>query len=256
MIHVRALAGGIGPRIAGTASERKGAQYIVGVMRGFGYQVRVEGGIPIRGREGTTQDILATSSRHLGNETLILGAHYDSMIGPGANDNASGVAVLLDTARLLADHPLAYRLVFAFFGAEEVHHEGSWWLVRAGRLGQVKGMIAVDMIGLGDRLYLNYAAGPNEVGERLRRAAWTIGLDLVKQIDDSHSDHEAFERAGIPAAWLQRLPDAENHSAGDRVERIRPKYVQEVVDLVCTCLMDDERSIFSPDDAPESSTDH
>jgi hypothetical protein len=252
MRHVRVLADQIGPRAAGGPAERRAAHYIIGVLDGLGYRVSVHDGIPIGGRESQTLDIVATSPHHRGPWATIVGAHYDSMVGrdrsPGANDNATGVAVLLETARLLADVPLGYEVRFMFFGAEEVHHDGSRWMaatpgLKAGHDGAVpvRDMIEIDMVGVGDRLCLNYAAGQNDVGRELLQSARTIGLHLVQQGDDPHSDHEAFERVGIPSAWIQRLPDGANHTHNDTSARIKPRDLQDVVDLLCTCLVQRRR---------------
>ena len=68
--------------------------------------------------------VAVTQNRNTGRE-IILSAHIDSAGTPGAQDNASGVAVLLELARTLPKLNLPFRLRFVFFGAEEVGLLGS-----------------------------------------------------------------------------------------------------------------------------------
>lgn len=91
----------------------------------------------------------------LPNEILLLGAHYDTAIGsPGANDNASGVALLLATAKRLRDAPLGRTVRIVFFVNEENPFSGGVQMgsrVHADRCRErgddLVGMISVDSIG-------------------------------------------------------------------------------------------------------------
>ena len=88
-------------------------------------------------------------------EILVVGAHYDSVIGsPGANDNGSGVAALLALARRFANRPCMRTLRFVAFTNEEPAHfqtreMGSWvYASRCKARGdQISGMISVETIG-------------------------------------------------------------------------------------------------------------
>ncbi|PWI15272.1 peptidase M28 [Streptomyces sp. Act143] len=80
---------------------------------------------------------------------VVVGAHLDSVSGsPGADDNASGVAVLLETARLLAEAPAPARVVLAVFDMEELGLIGARQAARelAGG-GGVRGMICLESVG-------------------------------------------------------------------------------------------------------------
>lgn len=80
---------------------------------------------------------------------VVVGAHLDSVSGsPGADDNASGVAVLLETARLLAAAPVPPRVVLAVFDMEELGLIGARQAARQlGRDGGVRGMICLESVG-------------------------------------------------------------------------------------------------------------
>ncbi|WP_046730224.1 M28 family peptidase [Streptomyces humi] len=80
---------------------------------------------------------------------VVVGAHLDSVSGsPGADDNASGVAVVLETARLLAGAPVPPRVVLAVFDMEELGLIGARQAARElGRGPEVRGMICLESVG-------------------------------------------------------------------------------------------------------------
>jgi len=88
-------------------------------------------------------------------KVLVVGAHYDTVIGtPGADDNASGVAGLLELARLLADVPMDKTVQFVAFTLEEppffrTRHMGSYIYAKSlkDRVADVEGMICLESIG-------------------------------------------------------------------------------------------------------------
>jgi Zn-dependent M28 family amino/carboxypeptidase len=83
---------------------------------------------------------------------VLLGAHYDSVSGsPGANDNASGTAVVLEIARKLSGTPLARQAWFVAFDGEEDGLHGSKAFVNSAKsqfLSELQGMLNFDMVGL------------------------------------------------------------------------------------------------------------
>ena len=262
--HVRYLAEEIGVRQAGTEGEMRAARYIAQVMREQGYEVEMQDGIPIRGRDRTTANVIARRAGSEGGEVIVLGAHYDSRVGaeasPGANDNASGVAVLLEVARELREVRLGCEVRFAFFGAEEVGYDGSRGYVKnaerrtmntegtatARQAARIAAMVEVDMVGVGERLYLNYAGRANDVGEWVKEVGKMLGVRLEEREGNGHSDHEAFARVGIPAVWIERLPDEANHTHLDKADRVKGEKLQEVVDLVATWVMERRKATSPP----------
>ena len=86
-------------------------------------------------------------------DVVILGAHFDAVMGaPGADDNGSGVAVLLEAARILAQTPLRSRLLICAFNLEELNMIGSTHFVRKLKSANapVRGMISLEMVGYTD----------------------------------------------------------------------------------------------------------
>lgn len=86
--------------------------------------------------------------------TFVLGAHYDTVEGtPGADDNASAVAALLEIARCLQPVPLKSSLIFAGFTLEEHGFVGSRYFVQQARQSNlpIRGMISMEMVGFRTR---------------------------------------------------------------------------------------------------------
>jgi Peptidase family M28 len=81
--------------------------------------------------------------------TILVGAHYDTVLkSPGADDNATGVAVVLEVVRLLASRPTSRTLQVAFFDREEIGLLGSLAFTgNAARLKDLQGAIVLDMVG-------------------------------------------------------------------------------------------------------------
>ena len=249
--HVRALADQIGPRGAGSDAERRAGDYILDELGEIGVQARVQDRIAI-GLTGTSTRNIETVLPGAGEGALLLGAHYDSVVGrkasPGANDNASGVAVLLEIARVLrtADLPCDVRLVF--FGAEEfcgsppLHHVGSNYYVRKARdadLARIRAMLSVDMVGLGAPLHANrIGLGTDEARRKLSRAADRVRVDLSLADSFPYGDHEAFELAGIPAVCLTQFGDDPHwHSDRDGAASIEASALMTAARL-CLCFLD------------------
>jgi Zn-dependent M28 family amino/carboxypeptidase len=106
---------------------------------------------PYRGK--TFRNIIAQIGNPLAAPLVILGAHMDSVEGaPGADDNGSGVAVLLESARILAQAPLRSRLLICAFNLEELNMIGSAHLARKLKAEgtAIEAMISLEMVGYAD----------------------------------------------------------------------------------------------------------
>lgn len=101
--YVRDLAQDIGPRNIWTVGSMDvSARYIRGKLTTMGYEVQEQEVASVKGVVYNLE--VEISGRELASEIVVVGAHYDTVFGcPGANDNGSGLAVLLELARLLAD---------------------------------------------------------------------------------------------------------------------------------------------------------
>ena len=228
MPHVVKLARRIGVRVRATAGERRGAKYVADRFRAFGYSVNVQK-FSVDGK--TSRNVVAwwPGARRY---PVVLGAHMDTVAGsPGANDNASGVAVILEIARLAAGTPKAGFLRFVAFGSEEYgsdgrHHVGSQVFVnrlrKEGRR-RLAGMISVDMVADGRPLIVGTAGiGPPDVADRFAAIARARDIGVERQTTCDCSDNGPFERAGIAAAFLWSGSEPNYHDDSDKVKNMEP----------------------------------
>jgi hypothetical protein len=189
---------------------------------------------------------------------ILLGAHYDSRtvdIGdwtgpaPGANDNATGVAVLLEVARLLADFRPRAAIYLVAFSAEETGLQGSRHLVEAGLPRAVSAVAIFDIVGnssgpSGPNALRVFSAGPEGSDSRLL-ARWAADLgaawvpELPVRVQDSldrpgrYSDHVPFHEAGVAA--VRFIEDGEHvelqHNPFDTADRVDPVFLRRVARL-------------------------
>jgi Zn-dependent M28 family amino/carboxypeptidase len=99
------------------------------------------------------RNIIGRQGAQRGGSLIILGAHFDSVQGtPGADDNASGAAVLLEAARLLARARVGSQVLFCAFNLEELNMIGSGYLAKKLKSAgaKVDAMISLEMVGYTD----------------------------------------------------------------------------------------------------------
>jgi Zn-dependent M28 family amino/carboxypeptidase len=117
--HVRALAGGIGERnLRRSGSLDAAARYLQAILDDLGFAVEAQEFEVEKTRVVNLESALG--GKALPEQIVLVGAHYDSVLGsPGANDNATGAAAVLELARLLAPARLPRTLRFVLFVNEE-----------------------------------------------------------------------------------------------------------------------------------------
>jgi len=152
--HVSVLAEKIGERnVWHPDALNVAATYIQSTLKDLGYAVKVQ---PFRNRDLTLDNIFVElPGRTSPEKIVVVGAHYDSVTGsPGANDNGSGVAALLEIARLLAQATPLHTLRLVAFANEEppffyTEEMGSRiYAARSRQLEeQIVGMISLETIG-------------------------------------------------------------------------------------------------------------
>ncbi len=234
----------LGPRKGGSAAEKKGSAYVAGRLTEMGYSPEIETFELPNGK--TSRNVIA---RAQGTSTVffVFGAHMDSKPpSPGANDNLSGCGVLLEIARNLSTDPATPTVEFVFFGSEEIldgnpdhHHAGSRHHVSSMTKSEklnTAGMVSVDMVGYGsDFTVRTMNRGPQILRKQLLAAAKRTGVSASYVRDPGKSgwsDHEAFELAGIPAAWVEWSNDPAYHTARDVSGRLQKKRLRQTGQLM------------------------
>jgi len=226
-------------RIAFSYRELEAAEWIVGELLSMGYS-RNEINVQEFSRDAARLSTRARNPLHFfdtgdhelrqysqniiltvpgqSERKIIVAAHYDTLLYPGASDNASGMGLLLESAhrmRYLDNH---YTIVYAFFGAEEV-----WWIGALYYLEQLSDserdnialMINVDILLDGDTLI--YAAGYGTDRSNIRanaltaqidsiannlNARYNMGLTSIPRGIRINADHAAFFYAGHTVLFL------------------------------------------------------
>ncbi len=252
---VRHLAGEIGPREATGRSFARAADWFAREVARLGYdverqRVEVPAGQSWQGvavPAGESVNVVATPPGFEPAEPhLVVGAHLDTVAqAPGAEDNASGVGVVLAAAEAVAQRRTRLPVVFVAFGAEEprgpgdAHHYGSKRyvaLLTPGERRAMRGMVSLDRVGVGDRVPVGSAEDSDPVQRSLLAAARRAGVPVVAEADERSSDHWSFVRAGLPAARLGSTPYAGYHSAGDVPAVVSPAQLARVGRLVLAWL--------------------
>ena len=189
--------------------------------------------------------ILPGSKEGWGDQSVVVGAHYDHLgrgwpgalsinrgnIHPGADDNASGVAVLLDLARVLSDRERPHRnIIFVVFTGEEAGRKGSrHYVLNPGDFPaeKVMGMINLDTVGrLGtrqgkDRLLILGAGSASEWVHIFRGAGYVTGVPVQTVSDElDSSDHVSFQEAGVPAVQFFTGAHLDYHKPSDTVDKV------------------------------------
>lgn len=246
----------------GSASVDKAADYIAAAFREAGLQ---PGGD--QGREGLqpstqqwtqqwTEDVgkppgkirlqnviavLPGTSAAMKDESIIISAHYDHLgtgwpdahagdegkVHYGADDNASGIAVLLELARQVAKKWQPERsIVFIAFTGEEAGHRGSTHYANSLHPYPVEKIFAVlnlDTVGrLGDQPVTIFGTGSaSEMVHIFRGAGFVTGIDVRPVPNDfGASDQKPFLAKGIPAVQLFATAHSDFHRPTDTVDRI------------------------------------
>ena len=255
---VHHLARDIGPRLAASPAFDRAADWVQRRFASYGYDVsnqriRVPAGdswgVPVGA--GTSRNVLAAPPDFDPSRPWrLVGAHLDTVaVAPGAEDNGSGVAVLLELARLAAGRPTALPTVFVAFGAEEplgegeaMHHFGSRLHADGlppAELRTLRAMVALDRVGVGDGGVVPVCTGgvgPLRVRDDLIATARGLGIPTSACADNTSSDHYSYELVGVTAARLGSTPYAGYHSAADVPAVVEPAQLGRVGRLMWTWL--------------------
>lgn len=222
-------------RAPGTAGGIRARRLVIDALRAAGAAPMVQ---PIAAGANVLATIPGTSGRW-----VMVGAHYDHVgivdgeLYPGADDNASGVAVLVEVARALAGERLARGVVIAVFDAEEPPHFGeatmgsqAWARRPTVPLDDLDLMICLDIVG--------HALGPPGTPAAVRQTLLALGAErslgtgamvdrlaqaepgvIVRRLDaeiiPTLSDYDAFWRRRIPFVFLSCGRDQRYHTPQD-----------------------------------------
>ncbi|MGC9520483.1 MAG: M28 family peptidase [Anaerolineae bacterium] len=243
----------LGYRIPGTEAHRKAGDLIIETLESHDWQV-MEQRFDYQGTE--VRNLLASKGD---GPALMLGAHYDtrpaadqedpSVPVMGANDGASGVAVLLELARVLDIDSTGHRLYLAFFDAEDSGYLNGWdWIVGSTHMAENWGaqgeppltaMVLFDMIGDRDlQVYYEGNSDP-ELSREIWQVAAELGYDdrIIPQLKHRMlDDHIPFVNQGIPAIDMIDFDYPYWHTTQDTPDKVAPESLAVIGDTLETWL--------------------
>jgi len=194
------------------------------------------------------RNIYAIQSGYLYPEKqYIISAHYDAVDDYGADDNASGVAVVLEAARILSQYDFKYTLIYAFWDEEEIGHIGSHYYASQARAENtdIQGVLNMDMLGWDsdeDRLFdihTRNIASSNSIGNLLIIINSLYNLTLSPVIYNPgtwQSDHSSFWDYNYSAVLLIEAYYGGDlnpyyHSSSDRIDKFDLTYFHSLSKL-------------------------
>ena len=276
--HVQYLAS---PELGGRrgAGEQKAAQYVrdhfaclrLRPLFGSSYYQPIRGLDPDGSRKTVVigRNVgawLSGCDPRLKDEAILVAAHYDHLgtvggqVYPGADDNASGVAMLLEVARVLSESPVPLRrsVLFVSFDLEEQMLLGSRWFVAHSPipLERIQLAVVADLLGrsLGDLpLSMVFVCG-SEHSRQLR--AWlhevrpSGKLEVVRMAADmigTRSDYGPFRDRRVPFLFFSTGEHADYHTPNDVAERVRCDQVAEISEVIIQTV----RLAANEDEAPQ-----
>ena len=271
-----------GPRIApGNAnSQAEKLAYFRSQLEPLGYAIEEEtfdlpprfaASSAYKGRNLIATKRGATQPEHV----LELGAHHDTLGTPGADDNSSGVAGVLEVARVLAAVPTAKTIRFCFFDFEELGLLGSIEHVKRLKASAEKfeGILVFEMIGyavngentqetplripgivnpartgnfiavLGDMRSGSLGAAFERAADRLNPRLPYFSLNRLAGFlkDAARSDQSAYWEAGLPGVMITDTANFRNphyHKTTDTIETLNFEFMAQVVSAATGCLLE------------------
>ena len=215
------------------------------------------GGRPYRTDYAAANVIGRVPGRESRARLLVITAHYDHLgirdgvLYPGADDNASGVAVLLAAARHFVRNPPRHSIMFAALDAEELGLRGARALIDPALLSRsgIAMNINLDMVSRSNKNEI-YAAGTSHapwlrplLQDVQARTSVTIVFDHDRPMDRGgledwtrSSDHGPFHDAGIPFVYFGVEDHPDYHKPTDTADRIDSRFLGDAADMIVEAL--------------------
>lgn len=230
--HVRSLsASHLDGRKAGSQGEKEAAEYVSSTLKSYGVDVLspAEGDVfglkTEKGDTLTSRNVIAYVQGYdpkLRDQYILVGARLDNLgsmtvsvdgqpvekIYYGANGNASGLAVMLELARMVQTHSLLFRrsVLFVAFGASMETYAGAWYFLNRSFSDSksIETMINLDMLGTGNNGFYAYTASNVDLNLLIRKLSGELQpiLPEVVATEPYPSDHRAFYANEIPAVMF------------------------------------------------------
>lgn len=243
--HVAALsAAHLEGRKAGSEGEKEAAEYVRETLKSYGVDVLSPAGGDLFGLKTAQGDTLTSRNvigfvqgydKELRNQYILVGARLDNLgsmtvtvdgqpvekIFYGANGNASGLAVMLELARMVQTQSLMFRrsVLFVAFGASLETYAGAWYFLNRSFSDSknIETMINLDMLGMGNNGFYAYTASNIDLNLIIRKLSGELHpiRPEVTASEPYPSDHRAFYASEIPAVMFTSGKYSEHNTEKD-----------------------------------------
>lgn len=261
--HIKYLSENICVRVAGSKEEKLTADYIYTQFKSMGYNVNIQNFKHVLGKSRNIEAIKTPSGKDSNDtdEIVYITAHYDSFENsPGANDNASGIACILEIASIIKDLDIDREIRFVAFGSEELGLLGSSNYVYKLKDNEIEKSIAcfnLDMVvtsykGIDEIRAYTVDGNNNIVTDAIYEARKVFNSDEYiseknlyndtynGEIDAlSQSDHYNFDTVDIPSALFinvnpntGKVVEPYMHTANDTTENISLQKLERSINLI------------------------
>ena len=230
--HVRELsAASLEGRKAGSEGERLAAEYVGNMFKEYGVDLITPEDGEVFGIKTEAGDTLTSRNvigfvqgydKNLRNQYIVVGARLDNLgtmeltvdgrpverIYYGANGNASGLAVLLELARMVQTNSILFRrsVLFVAFGASNQTFAGSWYFLNRSfkDVANIDAMINLDMLGTGYNGFYAYTSSNPDLNALIRTLTGDLQpiLPELTAEEPYPSDHRAFYSHEIPSVMF------------------------------------------------------
>jgi Peptidase family M28/Fibronectin type III domain/WD40-like Beta Propeller Repeat len=228
--------------------NRLASAYLFETYKSFGYAPEYQWLERTNALGGKTANVIATLKGTVNPELIyVVSSHYDSVaVGPGADDDSSGTAALLETARIMASRPQAATIVFASFTGEEAGLLGSREFVRRAVADKqrIVGALNNDMVGWANDFRLDNTIRYSNPGIRDIQHAAAIQFTKLITYDslyykgtDAAAYYEAFGDIVGGIGSYPVLSSPHYHQPHDVLENMNHQLITEVAKTTAATLM-------------------
>ena len=202
----------------------------------------IEALITLTTKDLPSQNVIA-EKKGPGESVVVLGGHYDSVPGiAGANDNASGAAVLVTLARMLADVDLPFTIRIVPFGSEELGLLGSRFYVESlseNELENTKAMLNFDALGTGSGVSVfgdgDITALVSDIGDQVN-----VDVAVTLGFRGGSSDFASFREEGVPYLMFFGDDVSRIHTERDTLEFVQAEMLGGAAAVAAALLQSQE----------------
>jgi TonB family protein len=282
--HVRELsASHLEGRKAGSEGEKAAAEYVTEVLKSYGVDVISPADGDVFGLKTESGDTLTSRNvtafvqgydKNLRNQYIVVGARLDNLgtmtvtvdgkpvekVYCGANGNASGLAVLMELARMVQTNSIMFRrsVLFVAFGASSESFAGSWYFLNRSfsDVDKIDAMINLDMLGTGYRGFYAYTASNMDLNSIARTLSGDLQpiLPEVVTTEVYPSDHRAFYDKEIPAVHFTTGRFPEHNTDRDTQSIIDYDNMERELEYIYNFTLTLANASYAPSFRPDKSS--